>query len=401
MFLATGFTDLSSGGTAPCTPGAGSIPADFEDHAVTATITGLDPNQRSTTSALSPLTPRRPFYGQPHVIPGPRSSRQQAPRPGPLPPLVSTRALTHVAPRPATTSNTATKAHAIRTPAHPHPADSAGNGETFELVSQQLTGLKANTTYHYRIVADNGVPGGIAYGSDAIVTTRSVRRSFTHGHFPGPPAPIVPGSRSIRPDLGGNSVLNSLATSSDGERVLYGIEGGNPGSQNGGGLFYPSNYHLAERSASGWKTNSIFPTRAQATGNEWTPRRRAMIFLVSMTSTGMSRLTGDASMWRLSPEQSPQGTSEAPIEEATESLYQCRGRFADTHYFGGQLRSGASDRSEPQRVYDVTSGTPHLVDLMPDGSVPPCGAEVTRGIHPFFRELGVTRRFARRFLHRR
>jgi hypothetical protein len=42
-FATTGFTDLSSGGSAPCDPAAGSIPADPGPYAVAAGIGGLDP----------------------------------------------------------------------------------------------------------------------------------------------------------------------------------------------------------------------------------------------------------------------------------------------------------------------------------------------------------------------
>jgi len=42
-FQATGFADLSSGGSLPCTPPFGSIPADSATHSVSATATGLDP----------------------------------------------------------------------------------------------------------------------------------------------------------------------------------------------------------------------------------------------------------------------------------------------------------------------------------------------------------------------
>lgn len=42
-FNSTGFTDLSSGGTAPCDPAHGSIPADNSDHPVSADISELAP----------------------------------------------------------------------------------------------------------------------------------------------------------------------------------------------------------------------------------------------------------------------------------------------------------------------------------------------------------------------
>lgn len=43
------------------------------------------------------------------------------------------------------------------------------NGNTVRAISANISGLTANTTYHFRIVAHNG--GGTAYGSDRTFTT--------------------------------------------------------------------------------------------------------------------------------------------------------------------------------------------------------------------------------------
>lgn len=48
-------------------------------------------------------------------------------------------------------------------------AKSAGSGSTTVAVTSDLTGLKAGTTYHYRVVATNG--SGTSNGSDAVFTT--------------------------------------------------------------------------------------------------------------------------------------------------------------------------------------------------------------------------------------
>jgi hypothetical protein len=53
----------------------------------------------------------------------------------------------------------------------PSPAGSAGSGTSAVSESYGLTGLAANTTYHYRIEATN--PAGTAYGSDQTFTTSS------------------------------------------------------------------------------------------------------------------------------------------------------------------------------------------------------------------------------------
>ena len=48
-------------------------------------------------------------------------------------------------------------------------AKSAGSGSAAVAVSAGLTGLKAGTTYHYRVVATNGA--GTSHGTDAVFTT--------------------------------------------------------------------------------------------------------------------------------------------------------------------------------------------------------------------------------------
>ena len=48
-------------------------------------------------------------------------------------------------------------------------AKSAGSGTANVAVSAGLTGLKAGTTYHYRVVATNGA--GTSHGTDAVFTT--------------------------------------------------------------------------------------------------------------------------------------------------------------------------------------------------------------------------------------
>jgi hypothetical protein len=52
----------------------------------------------------------------------------------------------------------------------PQPDGDAGNGGTAGTVSTPLTGLAPGTTYHFRVVADNGV-GGPQPGADATFTT--------------------------------------------------------------------------------------------------------------------------------------------------------------------------------------------------------------------------------------
>ncbi len=376
-FLATGFTDLSSGGTASCSPSVGSIPADLESHAVDATITGLDPST-IYHFRLAAANANAPVKGLAALVPGVALVETTG---SPTRTAGTARLDSRVDPRGAATSyhfEYGDQGPCDSNACTATPAKSAGNGETFELVSQQLSGLKANTTYHYRIAADNGVPGGVTYGQDATLVTRASDAPLTHGDFPGPPGSDRAWEQVNMPDLGGNSVLNSLATSSNGDRIIYGIEGGDPGSQNGGGLFGASNYHLAERTATGWKTNFIYPSRAQATGNEWTPPAASDDLSRIYDINRDGSLSGDADVWSLSPGQPAQELSKTPIQEATEFLTTAANGSRVITILGGTRDPEYPFGPNVNQVYDATSGSPRLIGVLPNGSAA-CASTVSQG----------------------
>ena len=82
-------------------------------------------------------------------------------------------------------------AYGAQAPAPPDP--SAGSASSAQPVSANLTGLAANTTYHYRLVATNG--SGLTTGSDQTFTTTAT--------LPPPPT-VVTGSAS--------AIISSSAT---------------------------------------------------------------------------------------------------------------------------------------------------------------------------------------------
>src|SRR3954452_5646031 len=53
----------------------------------------------------------------------------------------------------------------------------AGSGTTGVAVSQALTGLKAGTSYHYRLVATSSA--GTAHGADGLLTTSAAPQAVT------------------------------------------------------------------------------------------------------------------------------------------------------------------------------------------------------------------------------
>ncbi len=97
----------------------------------------------------------------------------------------------------------------------------AGSGGVYALASAQIDELEPSTTYHYRIVADNGNPGSPVFGQDATVTTRATDASLSHGHLPGPPGSDRAYEQVNLPDTGGNPVAAGIAFSDNGDRAVY------------------------------------------------------------------------------------------------------------------------------------------------------------------------------------
>lgn len=372
-FLATGFTDLSSGGTAPCTPAVGSIPPDLEDHQVKATVSGLDPTivyHYRLVAANAQTT----VAGQEVSVPGP--------------PLVET---TGSADRTATTARLDSRLDPRGTASTYHfeygdqgPCDenpcaataalSAGAGEAYELVSQQITGLKAGTTYHYRLVAENGIPGGATHGQDETLTTRSSDVPLTHGHYPGPPDSDRAWELVSAPDTDGSPVTASLDVADSGERVVYNIEGGSPGSQYGGGGA-GSNHQYVERSSNGWRSNTLYPDRTQAPGNQWAkPVGSSDLSTLYNINTDVSN-TGPAEIWRMTPGSPAQLVFSLPYERYAAPIVASDDGSRIFARLIGSVDPEHPVEAKYQNLYDVTSGTPHMVGVLPNGNAPVCGIQ--------------------------
>jgi hypothetical protein len=481
-FQATGFGDLSSGGSVPCDQSPGSIPADFEDHDVSATATGLDPEQ-VYRFRLAAENANGPGVGADALIPGP--------------PLVETTGSTYrttttarldsrVSPHGASTTyhfDYVTDAefqasgfdNAVSTPEAPIVTNEVqkitlietgsegrqfklsfggyttpelalsagaekvqaalralpsigspnvdvfyesaasgaqhfytvtfrgaladtdvdqivvspgvppvqvfeistltdgGPGSASSLVSARVGGLQPATSYRYRVVADNGAPGGPVFGADMTLTTRASDAPLSHGHFPGPPGSDRAWEQVNTPDTGGNPVAEALAFSDEGNRAIYRISGGSPGSQVGS----LNNELFAERTASGWQTSLIYPTRDQATGNQWRPPAgRSDLSRLFAANVDLAS-GGTADIWQLSPGAPAQHLFGLPKEAFRQSTL-----VSDDASRIVTVLTGSIDPDHPVaspqsgNLYDVTSGTPHLVSLLPDGSVPDCGVSI-------------------------
>jgi len=97
------------------------------------------------------------------------------------------------------------------------PVPSTTNGTTDEVFSAKINGLKHNTTYHYRIKAEN--THGISYGADSVFTT-DFDNSITDEKYPGVYINTFENEFSIVITNKNNSVLNISLYNIMGKEIL-------------------------------------------------------------------------------------------------------------------------------------------------------------------------------------
>ena len=380
-YEATGFNDLSSGGSVPCSPAAGSIPIDTALHPVSATLSGLAPN--------TPYRFRLLAANANGVIAAANIGSFETLGPAIVettgsPVRTTTSALLSGRVSPQGTAGIYHFEYGDEGPCDSNPCIStadreAGSGGEFEFVAQRVEGLEPNTTYHYRLIADNGNPAGATIGRDMTLTTLAgAAEALSHGRFPGPPGSDRAWEMASAPDTGGNPVGVSFAPAVDalataGDRVVYGVAGGTPQSE--GGTF--STRLFAERTPSGWQTKATYPSREEATGARWLSPGGSPDLSSMVVENFPGGSEGEFSVWRMFPDASPVKLFSAPDTTT-------RGGFLAVAEEGPRVLAtlrGSQDPAHPvepetENLYDISSGgTPQLVDLLPDGTVPSCGVE--------------------------
>jgi hypothetical protein len=250
-------------------------------------------------------------------------------------------------------------------------AREAGTGEETKLVAERVSGLAPGTTYHYRVVADNGNPGSPVSGADMTVTTRSSEAPLTHGRLAGPVNSDRAWEQVNMPDTGGNPVGSpglsqiGLDFSGDGNRALFPIAGGTPTSETGSLL----SLFFSERTAAGWQVKPITPPRSELCCGTW-EFTAATPDLFSLVSANTEYTKGEAGIWRLDLAGQRSKLFEAAPDQAFRGVL---GISAD----GSRqvaLLNGPSDPAFPEaaadNLYDVSSGLPRLVSVLPSGG--PC-----------------------------
>jgi hypothetical protein len=383
-FRASGFSDLSSGGSAPCSPAAASIPVDSDLHSVSATPGGLTRNQTyrfrltATNANGTAVTSDLGFEtGGPPLVETTGS---------PVRTTSTARLDGRVAPRgPAATYyfEYGDQGPCDSNPCTSTEPQSGGSGDVFKLVSQQIEGLEPSTTYHYRILADNGNPDGPAAGEDMTLTTFAEQAPLSHGQLPGPVGSDRAWEMVSAPETSGNPVGVTFAPGADtisdsGDRAVYGVAGGTPDSETG----TSATRLFAQRTPTGWQTKKVYGPRGEATGAEWTSPGGPTDLSTMVTENNPGTGYGEFSFWRLSPDGPPTKLFSAPDKTTA------RGGFLATSDDGSRVLVtlvGSQDPDHPveppvepnassqQNLYDISSGSPRLVGLLPDGTVPACG----------------------------
>jgi hypothetical protein len=246
-------------------------------------------------------------------------------------------------------------------------AQQAGSGGEFELVSQRIENLQPGTTYHYRVIAENAA--GVSAGSDMTLTTRFSDAPLEHGSKPGPPGSNRAYEMVSLPDAGGNPVQIFLGASNSAERVAYQIQGGNPNSETANNF----SQFFAERTADGWKSVPAFPKRQELVGTAFFGLAGSDD-LTSMATLNNSLGIGEVALFKLSFD-----SPAIKLRQAPQTVNMRPYTISDNGQLVVAFMPDTQDSLHPSiggfNLYDVTSDPPRLLDLLPDGSVPPCGAD--------------------------
>jgi len=389
-FLASGFSDLSSGGEAPCSPAFGSIDKDGGPQAVSAAISGLSAGVRyrfrvsaSNENGTNSSTPISFALTQPGVetVGSPIRAATTA--------RLDSRIDPHGIPteyRFEYISDAAYQAN-LAAPQPPFSgalstaSQDAGFGGAIVLASTPVSGLSPATTYHYRVVADNGAFGGPVTGGERAVTTRSSDAPLGHGQFPGPSGSDRAWEQVSIPDSGGNPVAGAAGIAADGESAAYQVLGGTPVSETGTFFNYlfsrrpPGEHPEGSVEEGGWRTESVFPSRTAAPFSAWRPPTGDEGLATLMGLNLDLESGGGAGVWQIPTN----GDAPTKLYEAAPGVYNGLYFFSDDgsrpvlKLKGANIDPGHSSPSGVSQLYDVSSGAPQMI-LLPGDVVPSCAA---------------------------
>lgn len=239
--------------------------------------------------------------------------------------------------------------------------EDTGEGREQVVVGSELTGLDPSTSYRYRLgLLEDGAGPVASLGGEEAFTTRTTAEATP---------PDLGIELVSNPDKG---TQNALATgpqsetspiSPDGDRALWTVLAGAPGSNSGTQAAF-----LAERSADGWRSHSLVPSAGKQFGGGGltylletaTPDFSHFISLVAESDVFLNvpltvvRLDPDANQDVLTTYTHPLGGG---------------GLYADMTADGAHV---VAINPATRELEDIGSGTPELISVMPDGTPASC-----------------------------
>jgi hypothetical protein len=372
QFDSTQYANVTPAEEFPCVPAAGSIPVDTNDHAVTASLSGLTPatiyhfrlvatneigeaqgvDRNFTTAAGSPLIEAQSVgdVGVSDVI----VSAKINPRGG------ETTYRVEYGP---------TAAYGQSTPESApigFPSDSS-----FHKVSVHIGGLNPAASYHFHFVATS--PAGTAEAPDGTFTTHAAPPVF--GSCPNPfrtgfgdRLPDCRAYEQVTPiDKHGANVqgsINSLQAASAGNRITFYLNGGLP-SSGGSSRLTP---FMASRGADGWSSDGLLtltPPGYAGKVTGWSEDLRAA--LVSESRPGLSM----ASLYTRDSESATfaVGPTGRGLQEAFLAGYAADVSHLIFESLGPLLPGVGVSKSN---LYDLDHGVLTLAGRVPPGAATSC-----------------------------
>ncbi len=261
------------------------------------------------------------------------------------------------------------------------PDASAGDGNAFEAVVAQATGLKPGTEYRYRLVATNAA--GSTEGPARTFTTREALPAAPSGRGYEMVSPLDKNAAHIAREIAGSAYSTSGAAPS-GEVVAYPATGQFADIESG-----PSqSQYLSVRDATGWKTRGISPRFEQVPSGDisapyiWflsEDLSHAVVTSNALLSQGASMLNGSSGLYlrdnfggassydllsrptvELEADDPDLGLSRFVFSAATPDLQ---------HVIFDSARDLTGDGSDPftYSVYEWANGQVRLVSKLPSG----------------------------------
>jgi hypothetical protein len=284
----------------------------------------------------------------------------------------------------------------------PVPDGDIGSGEAVVTVSQQITGLSADTTYHYRLVATRGTE--TEDGSDQTFTTFAlVSDSLPDGREYELVSPPDKNGGTVDEGIAYGQVEVPLEASEDGTAVTYASSSGFEDSgEVAKANVYLSNY-LSRRGPSGWSTQDItlpvetkgprLPLGSIDNTYEAMAPDLSVGFALSDSQLLPGSFPGCMMPYRrdnttgATQALSPVSCAGYGVGGASYEVSEFAGATNDFSHivFSTNAPLTESAGHEPGidgNLYEWAGGQLRLVDILPDGQVPAPGAEVTFGSGP-------------------